>query len=83
MLPYLKCLRKLQQILGELNDLSVQRSLAAELAHDSRLQQSVSDLRARLKVRERVLCEEAARAWSEIESKKPFRKGATAVRAMG
>lgn len=81
--PYLKRLRKLQQILGEMNDISVQRTLLQELARDARLRRPVAALRRMLVSRERELTGEAVRAWSGFESTKPFWRRSSAVRARG
>jgi triphosphatase len=83
MRPYLKRLRKLQQILGEMNDITVQSALLHELARSARLRRPAAILRAALSARERELIAEAAQAWSELESAKPFWRRAVAVRAEG
>jgi len=83
MRPYLKRLRKLQQILGEMNDITVQRTLLRELARDPRLRRSAAGLRTTLAARERELIDHAARAWGEFEAMKPFWRRAAVVRARG
>jgi triphosphatase len=83
MRPYLKRLRRLQQILGEMNDITVQRTLLLQLARDARLRRSAAALRKDLAARERELNGEVARAWDELESMKPFWRRAAAVRARG
>lgn len=83
MRPYLKRLRKLQQILGEMNDITIQRMLLRELARDAGLRRPAAALRAALTVRERELKREAARAWDEFDSMKPFWRRAAAARARG
>jgi triphosphatase len=81
--PYLKRLRRLQQILGEMNDITVQRTLLRQLAGDARLRKAAAALRADLALRERGLSAEAARAWGELEARKPFWRRAAAARARG
>ena len=81
--PYLKRLRKLQQILGEMNDITVQRTLLQELARDARLRRPAAALRAELAARERELSRVVARAWDALDSTKPFWRRAAAVRARG
>jgi triphosphatase len=83
MRPYLKRLRKLQQILGEMNDITVQRVLLQELARDARLRSPAAALRAALAARERELTGEVARTWGEFEATKSFWRRAAAVRAQG
>jgi len=81
--PYLKRLRTLQQVLGEMNDITVQRALLRELAHDTRLRRPAAALRADLAARERELNGEAARAWVAFESMKPFWRRAATDRVRG
>ena len=81
--PYLKRLRKLQQVLGEMNDITVQRALLQQLARDARLRRPVAALRRVLSARERGLTGEAVQAWNGFESTKPFWRRAAAVRARG
>ena len=76
--PYLKRLRKLQQILGEMNDITVQRALLQELARNASLRRPVAALRAVMAARERELSAEVARAWGGFESMKPFWRRAAA-----
>jgi CHAD domain-containing protein len=76
--PYLKRLRKLQQVLGEMNDIAVQGALLQELARDAALRSPVADLRVALAGRERELIAEVAAAWRELESTKPFWRRAAA-----
>ena len=71
MRPYLKRLRKLQQILGEMNDIAVQRPLLREFSRDARLRRPAAVLRAALAARERELSGEVARAWGKLEATKP------------
>ena len=80
---FLKRLRTLQRILGELNDIAVQRRLLRGLARDTRLRGRAAVARARLAPRERTLTGELARAWDEFESMKPFWRRAATVRARG
>ncbi|HUN70582.1 MAG TPA: CHAD domain-containing protein [Burkholderiales bacterium] len=80
---FLKRLRALQRILGELNDISVQRRLLQELARDARLRRGAATSKARLTPRERALIDELARAWVEFESLKPFWRRAAIARARG
>jgi len=79
--PYLKRLRKLQQVLGEMNDITVQRALLQQLARDARLRRPVAALRRVLSARERGLTGEAVQAWNGFEATKPFWRRAAAVRA--
>jgi len=81
MRPYLKRLRKLQQILGEMNDITVQRTLLQEFARDARLRRPAAILRGELAARDRALIAEAAEAWRELELTKPFWRRPEAVRA--
>ncbi len=83
MRPYLKRLRKLQQILGEMNDIAVQRTLLRELARDARLRKAAAALQSGLASRERELTREVARAWGGLESTRPYWRRAAAVRAAG
>jgi triphosphatase len=76
--PYLKRLRKLQQVLGEMNDTAVQRTLLQELARDPVLRRPAADLRVALAARERELTAEAERAWRGFEAMKPFWRRAAA-----
>jgi CHAD domain-containing protein len=78
---FLKRLRKLQRVLGDLNDIAVQRRLLQELARDARFRRRAAAARARLVPRERALTGELARAWDEFEAMKPFWRRAAAVRA--
>ena len=81
MRPYLNRLRKLQQILGEMNDIIFQRALLQELAHDARLRRPAAVLRVALAARECELTGEVTRAWNELEATKPFWRRAVVVRA--
>jgi CHAD domain-containing protein len=81
--PYLKRLRKLQQILGEMNDITVQRTLLQEFARDARLRRPAAALRRTLAARERELTGEAAKARSGFEAMKPFWRRSATVRVRG
>jgi CHAD domain-containing protein len=78
---FLKRLRKLQRVLGDLNDIAVQRRLLQELARDARFRRRAAAARARLAPRERALTGELARIWDEFESMRPFWRRQSAVRA--
>jgi triphosphatase len=81
MRPYLKRLRKLQQILGEMNDITIQRALLQAFARSARLRRPAATLQRTLEARDRALIAEAEQAWSELELTKPFWRRASAVRA--
>jgi len=83
MLPYLKRLRRVQKVLGELNDIAVQRPLLRALARTAQLRQSAATLAAALEVREEELIVEAAQAWGALDLTKPFWRRPSAVRAGG
>jgi len=65
--PYLKRLRKLQRILGELNDLVVQRALLGELAREAGLRPAASALSELLAARERDLARKVAPYWRKLD----------------
>jgi CHAD domain-containing protein len=71
-------LRKLQQILGEMNDAVVQRALLQDLAREAGLKQAAAALRSALAARERSLLGEASRRWNELEATRPFWRRAAA-----
>ena len=80
---FLKRLRALQRILGDLNDIAVQRRALQELARVARFRRRAVAARARLVPRERALTAELAQAWEEFESTKPFWRRSAAARARG
>jgi len=70
---FLESLRALQDILGEMNDLEVQRALLRRLEAESRV-------RERLAARERVLIAGLAPAWKKLETRGLFWRQAPAAR---
>lgn len=70
--PYLKRLRRLQRVLGGMNDIAVQRELLQKLALNVRLGESAAALRATLAARERELSGDVKRSWRALEARKPF-----------
>jgi len=64
--PFLRRLSKLQDTLGELNDIAVARELLAELG------ESDATLQRRLVQRERALITSAAKAWDGFERLRPY-----------
>jgi CHAD domain-containing protein len=80
---YLIRLRKLQQVLGEMNDITIQRAQLQELARDARLRGLAATLRASLVAREHELIGEVTRVWSDLEATKPFWRRAAPFRAKG
>ena len=68
---FLHRLRSLQHILGELNDIRVQRGLLRGLASEAGLGRTVASARARLTARERSLTLEAETVWSKIAAHPP------------
>jgi CHAD domain-containing protein len=71
MAPFLKELRRLQEILGELNDIEVQRRLLAEIAGAGATRQVNARLR-KLGSRERGLIVKLRRAWRAFEAVSPY-----------
>lgn len=69
---YLARLRKLQRVLGEMNDIVVQRGLLRVLARDARLRKTAAELRAALDARESGLVGDLARRWRSFAKAKPF-----------
>ena len=72
---FVQQLRTLQDILGEMNDIEVQRSLLRELVprgSSLRIVQIESAVRARLAARERELIAALAPAWAAFEARRPF-----------
>ena len=66
--PYIKRLAALQDILGDLNDISVARRLLSELALPA------GQLRLALALRERKLVTSLEAAWTAFEKRRPFWK---------
>jgi CHAD domain-containing protein len=60
-------LKKLQQLLGELNDIAVQRRLLSELARGGASARATAAVRVRLRTRERPLVRKLGKAWSKFE----------------
>jgi CHAD domain-containing protein len=75
-------LKKLQQLLGELNDIAVQRRLLNELARSGASARATADIRGRLLARERPLVKDVAKAWSKFEAHPPHWRR-EAARAQG
>jgi CHAD domain-containing protein len=71
MAPFLKELHRLQGILGELNDIAVQRRLLAEISEAHAAQQVTARLRE-YKLRERDLIVKLRRAWRPFEAVSPY-----------
>jgi len=69
--PFLKELRRLQEILGELNDIEVQRRLLAEIAGAGATHPVTARLR-KLGARERGLIVKLRRAWRAFEPVSPY-----------
>jgi CHAD domain-containing protein len=69
--PFAKELRGLQEILGKLNDIEVQRGLLAQIAGRGAAQQVQTRLRA-LDARERGLILKLRRAWRAFEAVSPY-----------
>jgi CHAD domain-containing protein len=70
MLPFLKKLRRLQEILGAMNDIQVQRRLLRDLARGSG--PAAAAAQAALRARERVLAAMLSRAWTAFKSIWPY-----------
>jgi CHAD domain-containing protein len=70
--PLLHCMRRLQHLLGELNDIQVQRRLLRELAGDAGLAQAAERARRLLDAREGPLIRDAEKAWSKFEAVPPY-----------
>jgi inorganic triphosphatase YgiF len=73
--PYIKRLAALQDILGELNDISVARRLLTELAPRGRTRElatAAGHVRHALAVRERMLVMSLEPAWAAFEKRRPF-----------
>jgi triphosphatase len=84
--PFMKSLRGLQDILGEMNDIEVQRSLLRELvprrsAHA--LVAAESLVRERLAARERELIAALGPAWGAFEARRLFWQRPATARARG
>lgn len=80
--PLLHRLRALQELLGELNDIQVQRRLLGDLARDERAAAPAQQARRELAARERELICDVAKAWSRFEAMPPY-WGDPAGRARG
>jgi CHAD domain-containing protein len=78
MAPFLKKLRGLQEILGELNDIEVQRRLLAEAAGVAKLRAADAWRRSLVK-RERALIEKLRRAWRRFDALTPVWRGPAAA----
>lgn len=79
MRPFLKRLRKLQQILGDMNDIVVQRALLHGVARGPALRGPAAAARKVLAAREHGLTRQVSRSWSKFEAVKPFRRPAAAA----
>jgi len=82
MAPFLKKLRRLQRILGELNDIDVQRRLLGEIAGPAPMRQT-SALAVRLALRERRLMASLRRAWKHFAAVSPYWRVPAAAPAAG
>jgi CHAD domain-containing protein len=82
MAPLLKELHRLQKILGELNDIEVQRRLLAEIAGARTTQQAKLRLR-KLEGRERSLIAKLRHAWRAFEAVSPCWRAPEAAPAGG
>ena len=81
--PFLERLRTLQDILGGMNDVEVQRRLLRELERDGRPTEATPAARARLVTRERALIAALGPAWAAFAALDPFWRRAASVRALG
>jgi triphosphatase len=70
--PLMHRLRALQKLLGELNDIQVQRRLLSTLAKDAVVAAPVKRARQELKARERQLIHDVAKAWSKFAAVPPY-----------
>ncbi len=70
--PLLHRLRVLQHLLGELNDIQVQRRLLGELAQEAGVAKAAKRARHALEARQRRLIRDAAKAWSKFEAVSPY-----------
>jgi CHAD domain-containing protein len=61
-------LKKLQLVLGELNDIAVQRRLLNELARERASARATADARARLLAAERPLLKKIGKAWKKFDA---------------
>ena len=75
-------LRVLQELLGELNDIQVQRRLLGGLAKSANAALPARSARRALAVRERRLVRDAAEIWSKFEAVRPYWRR-RAARAQG
>ena len=83
---FLESLRTLQDILGEMNDIEVQRDLLRKLAPAGsalRLLENECAVRERLASRERALIAALAPAWDDFEARPRFWRTGEAARAKG
>jgi CHAD domain-containing protein len=79
--PLLRRLRALQRLLGELNDIQVQRRLLRELARDASMASSAERARHGFEERERRLIRNLRKAWSKFEAVRPYWARRQAARA--
>ena len=81
--PSLKSLHRLQDILGDMNDIEVQRHLLRELARrsDGVPAAAVMITKAKIKTREGALAAKLCRAWAAFEARRPFWQLGVAARA--
>ena len=81
---FLESLRTLQDILGEMNDIEVQRGLLRRLVPAGSPMQRLEaegEVRERLASRERALIAALGPAWEDFESRRLFWRGAATARA--
>ena len=83
MQAFLKRLRGLQQVLGELNDIDVQRRLLRQLAESGAPVRAVASAAQVLAHRERGLLAKLHRAWTGFAAVRPFWRAAEAASAPG
>jgi triphosphatase len=69
---FLHRLRRLQELLGELNDIQVQRRLLGELGSDAGVAPAAQAARQVLDARERRLIRRGGKVWSKFEAVRPY-----------
>ena len=83
MRPFLETLKALQQVLGELNDIHMQRRLLRMLARDRSSIALIRAAGALLEARERALIAELRRSWTAFEALPRFWRDPATARARG
>jgi CHAD domain-containing protein len=79
--PLLHRLRELQHLLGELNDIQVQRRLLDELAQEAGMAPAAERARQELEAGDRRLIRDAGKVWSKFEAVRPYWARRKAARA--